>query len=366
MMFDGSEEFDVDLLTDAIAAAEFLLVDIYRVEKAGRRSLNPLKPADFDTIVARLKRKLQGIAVKDQGPALKSALQAIDVDWQRLTPAQRTKAIAAANKSLTRGVRKVVPKLDREFVAEAKNVVTGTRAATRRTLKLKIGAKLNETDKRIIKHVASSQGLYVRNQYGRVLASTSEKARKIVESGLKRGLGSKEIAAELNKSISRIWGDGTKNYLDIIAGVFVNRARTFGQLSSFDEAGITRYEFFAVLDEVTSNVCRFMHGRVFEVGTALRQFQKSEEADDPEDVKKIMPWLREGKDRKTGDTVLYYKKGADGRPVRVATVARSGVGEADDLGKYRKAWTDRQLGKAGVTMPPLHGRCRSTVIPVFD
>jgi len=61
-----------------------------------------------------------------------------------------------------------------------------------------------------------------------------------------------------------------------------------------------------------------------------------------------------------GNQVLFYERG-DRRRV-VAQVDEPAVGERDEVGTYSRDLSDEQLEAAGVTVPPLHGRCRSTIV----
>jgi hypothetical protein len=128
------------------------------------------------------------------------------------------------------------------------------------------------------------------------------------------------------------------------------------------ESGIEEFEFEAVLDEVTTNVCRMMHGRRFSVGPGLRRFAEVEQAKDPEDVKDLQPWITQGK-TEDGGTVLFYR--SRGAAKFVAGVDESAVGERDKSGKFSNVLGRGAMERAGMTTPPLHGHCRSTVLPVL-
>ncbi len=117
--------------------------------------------------------------------------------------------------------------------------------------------------------------------------------------------------------------------------------------------------FDAVLDESTSTTCRFMHGRVFRVARAMRRFDDVEQAGEPEHIKDLQPWVQVGADDK-GNPILFYKHA--GRRHLVAHVDESAVGQADKVGSYSRALGAGQLEAAGLTTPPLHGRCRSTIV----
>jgi hypothetical protein len=140
---------------------------------------------------------------------------------------------------------------------------------------------------------------------------------------------------------------------------FANRGRTYTQLAAFDEADVERYRFEAVLDEVTSEVCRFMHGKVFSVERAMKRFREVERARDPERIQDLQPWVQVGADD-DGNQVLFYERG-DRRRV-VAQVDEPAVGERDEVGDYSRQMSPDQLEAAGVTVPPLHGRCRSSIV----
>jgi hypothetical protein len=61
-----------------------------------------------------------------------------------------------------------------------------------------------------------------------------------------------------------------------------------------------------------------------------------------------------------GNQVLFYERG--GRRRFVAQVDESAAGRADQVGRYSRALSNEGLEAAGVTVPPLHGRCRSTIV----
>jgi hypothetical protein len=108
-----------------------------------------------------------------------------------------------------------------------------------------------------------------------------------------------------------------------------------------------------------SKICRFMHGRDFSVERAMQRFDEVERAPDPEAISDLQPWMRVGADP-DGNQVLFYERG--GRRHVVAHVDEPAVGRADQVGRYSHALTNDQLEAAGVSVPPLHGRCRSTIV----
>jgi hypothetical protein len=180
-----------------------------------------------------------------------------------------------------------------------------------------------------------------------------------VSEGLGSGLGQKAIARDLERAAANTIAGRGSNYWDIIAGAFVGRGRSYSQLSAFREANIARYVFEAVLDEVTTETCRFFHGKVFSVDRGIQLFEQVEER--PEEMKELTPWVRSGMD-KDGNSVLFVKKGD--RRIPIATVERSGFGVKDDIGTFRNDRSEQELMELGLGFPPLHGLCRSTCLSI--
>jgi len=336
-------------------AAEEILGKVLRVEKV----LDPLDRNDFMMIVRRLSRALQGVARPAEDAALQRAIERLDVDWPNLTPQAHDQVVRAARQSLRTVEDQVLPQVEQIFEAEADRVVGRARRSTVRRFGLRIGADLTSTDERIAKFTRESQGNFVRDEYGRRREEFSRRARDIVAAGVDRGLGRDDIVQELTEAMGREAFDRSRDYWEVVSMVFTNRARTFTQLGAFAEAGIQRFRFEAVLDEATSEVCRFMHGKVFTVERAMDRFRQVERARDPERIREEQPFVQVGADDE-GNEVLFYERG--GRRRAVAQVDEPAVGQRDEVGQYSRELSPAQLEAAGVCVPPLHGRCRSTIV----
>ena len=346
-----------ELYLGGAEAAEGILRAVYRanVEKV----LDPLDQHDFMAIVRRLRSALRGVAEPAEADALRRALERLDVDWPHLTPAARGQVISAAKQALRSVEDQVLPQVDQLFEAEAEKVVSRSRQSAVRRFGLHIGADMTHTDRRIARFAQESQAGFVRDEYGRRREDFSQRARTLVAAGVERGLGRDDITAELSSALSAEGFNRNQNYWEVVAMVFANRARTFTQVAAFDEAGVERYRFDAVLDEVTSEVCRFLHGKVFTVASALDRFKQAERLRDPERVREIQPFIQVGADD-DGNQVLFYER--NGRRRAVAQVDEPGIGGRDEVGRYSRELSPSQLEAAGVSVPPLHGRCRSTIV----
>ena len=152
-------------------------------------------------------------------------------------------------------------------------------------------------------------------------------------------------------------------YWETVAASFIAQGRSYAQLSSYAEAGIRQYRIEAVLDEQTTNICRYLHGKTFSVADALRRFDRIEQLEDPEAIKQAMPWVRETQDRETGRTRLYVDGG--GGRTDLAEVTRSAMGTRDDRGDFRALASDSVLNEVGIGFPSYHGLCRSTTLAVI-
>jgi len=131
--------------------------------------------------------------------------------------------------------------------------------------------------------------------------------------------------------------DASENHYQIIAGNALNFARSYSIVRSGHELGKTTYQIIAVIDEVTTNICRALDQQVFQIPEAMAKFEEIASAESVKDLENISPMLNH--DRSTG--AIYYKVGGQRNEV--------------DL-KNPKA-----LAKIGSMFPPFHFNCRSTI-----
>lgn len=130
-----------------------------------------------------------------------------------------------------------------------------------------------------------------------------------------------DVAAKLKERLGQF--DEPDSYWDVLANSAVVRGRSMGSVSGFNAAGVATFRFLAVNDERTSPICQTMNGKIFTLEQANAHVDAVLETNDPDELKAVSPWVQ---------------------PVEVA-----GLSVED-------------LASQGVILPPLHGRCRSTVI----
>lgn len=347
---------DLHLVVRAREAADEILGRYLRVRL--RKAFDLGNARGFDKAVGKLAALLGVTAAGADDAAVRAALGVLDVDWAATTAEQRRTLIGRALEAAGRRTAAVPGAVRAVFGDASTEVVQATRDAARRGQGLAIAADFNALDKRIVRHLTSSQANFVRDEYGRRHEAFGERARQIVADGLEAGLGREDIARDLERAARDVIAGRGSFYWEVVAGSFVSRGRSFAQLSSYAEAGIDRYIIEAVLDERTTEICRFLDGKTFSVQTGLQTFDRVDA--EPDLVRDLTPWVREAVDPNSGRKVLYVERG-EGR-TRVAEVTRSGLGARDDRGEFARGLSERDLANLGISSPPYHGLCRTTTV----
>jgi len=324
--------------------------------------IDPRSPGGFLRIVNQIGRALRGAAGDAEADAVRRAIERLDVDWPNLTGEARAEVVRAANLALADLPAIVLPKVDQVLGVEANRVVLGARSGVRRTFGLKIGADLSRTDERIAKFVRESQSNFIRDELGRRREDLSARAREIASEGIKQGLGRDAISAQLRDAYRSTTASRNAFYWDVVASAFVNRARSLAEVSAYSEAGISHYIISAVLDEVTTDICRYLDGKRLSVGAAMEQFRRVDRLRDPERIKLEQPWLQVRQDAR-GNRAIFVP--TEDRPVRVAVVEESAelAGLKDERGTFRAGLGSSRLEAVNVGTPPYHGLCRTTTLP---
>lgn len=323
------------------------------------KAIDPLTPDGFLRIVAQVRRALSGAVAQNEAAAVREALRILDVDWPNMTSAGRAAVIEAAREAIgVAGVR-AMPRVESVLRVSGSRVMGSTRVASTRRYGFTIGTSLSERDRAAERYVRISTANFVRDHYGVRADELSARARDVVAQGLEEGAGREAIARALQTELGDQVMRG-ESYWQVVAGQFTNSARTFSQIGAFQEAGIESFMFAAVLDEVTTDECRFYDGQVFPLSVAVAARDRLSNLSNPDDVYQASPWVRSGRGE-DGSRVLYVDRG-QGREV-IATIDRSGVGARDDRGSFTSALSPAQLASMTPPMPPLHANCRSTIEP---
>lgn len=113
-------------------------------------------------------------------------------------------------------------------------------------------------------------------------------------------------------------------YWRVVANASASRSFHYGFLKAAQFQGFTSYRFEAVIDQRTSEICNHLDGTIWHLADAINLVERTAKAENAEEVKELMPWVK-----------------------------------FDDI----KELDQNALRDLGVMVPPLHGNCRSTIIP---
>lgn len=118
----------------------------------------------------------------------------------------------------------------------------------------------------------------------------------------------------------------TVPYWELVANLAASRGYHYGMLRALQARNIIAYRFVAVIDGRTSAICRSMNGREFLVADAVNLLDGLANDPDPMAAKTRTPWVK--------------PEAVEGK-------------------------SSRDLATMGVMVPPLHPRCRSTIVPIY-
>lgn len=166
--------------------------------------------------------------------------------------------------------------------------------------------------------------------YDRLEESIRNFASRFIVPAVRNGI--ENVRATTDPTLPHIYSDlkllvdsrlqGTA-YWDVVANATASRSYHYGLLKAATIQRFRTFQFVAVIDSVTTPICRAMNGRVFSVQSALDLMEDAFSSPDLETYKETMPWF-------TSD---------------------EGIADADEA----------VLSAAGILIPPLHARCRSTI-----
>jgi len=187
-------------------------------------------------------------------------------------------------------------------------------------------------DEQAVMQLQDDQMLWIGVHYDKNVRDTvRESVKPGVVQGVSRIEAGRRVSEAVLKQLTKVTVPGGFNgsdakYFEGLAANTATNSRVRGQLRSFVDVGVTRYEIVNPMDNRTSPICVEMNGKVFTVREGASLISKVSGATNPEQVKEAHPWVSVGEARK------IYKSGGE-----------------------------RALAKKGLCLPPYHFRCRSTV-----
>lgn len=192
-------------------------------------------------------------------------------------------------------------------------------------------------DTKAIQWLASDSCFWVGNSKARLLVTDADGWRaplgqhiaERVKLALAEGYSTTQMGEVLKKEVGPLVNaPAVKGYWRGVAANATTRAASFGAVQGFRAAGVARYEWISVMDERTSEVCSQLDGTTFDVQHLLDTAREMMFATSGDDVKAAMPWVN-------AQDVATAKDAPD---------------------------PESALKSLGVSAPPIHFHCRSTVV----
>lgn len=144
-------------------------------------------------------------------------------------------------------------------------------------------------DKQATKWLQENHVYWVRNYFDRQVEETiAEVGQRVLE----EGLGRREAAFAFERAFGDQVDPQSFRYWEGFANHVTTRSREFGRVEGYVRAGVTHIEIDAVLDHRTSTICRHMNGRIIKVEDAVSLRTKMMNAQKPEDVVEIAPFMK--------------------------------------------------------------------------
>lgn len=228
----------------------------------------------------------------------------------------------------TQKVEELVPfYLQSAFVLGA-SLAYGGMNRTPKNTKQKLDPTILSTVAKVHAEIVTNRSANLIRRYGaNAIADHSVEHDQLIKSEAHiRKKSTDDLADMLNAAV-----DGTSKMMSSIsANLSTSRLVSYGFLHGAHELGIRKYQLQAVLDERTSDICRELDGRVFEVDRALSYAERVLRTTDPEELKSIAPFLKGTK----------------------AAI------------KHLHETSDQDLQAQGVMVPPFHPGCRTVLVPV--
>lgn len=288
---------------------------------------------------------------------------ALKQNWPELTAAESKAAIAEVGSLISDLGTQVANGQALVLDQFSQRIVEDTKASAIDRYGLGIAPSFTRADEVAQNQIMNSTVNFIRDREGAIHDKYSLRARNYIAfTAAQRGLGREEIA----RNLESLFLDMRKpSYWDFVANHFVNRSRAMSSLNAYAQANVTVYRIVAVLDERTTDTCRFLDGQIFDVQSSIDLVNNAEkqaaDAGDVNLIKEFNPFVWTSGDGKTLTTMP-----PSGNQARIADIVRSGVGNVGDRGEFAKGLDPKQMNERGVGPPPYHAFCRTTIVPEFQ
>ena len=235
------------------------LDDVFLVSPNGvlvEKAANMYDAVDFKAVSKKMIGQLRWADRKYIKPQLDKMLEQLDIDWTKMSRVQIRDAFRRADRFMRSvATDKVLPIWTEKVNITLKVVANGVRKQIKNNFLPRIGMSYTRDEVLALERVGEQQGWFMRDYQKTISTGLTERGRKIVQDGLSKGLGRKEIGKRLWEQLPGMWEGMGKRYADVVAANAVSRARSWAELVSYQSAGVEMLEAQAVLDERTTDTC---------------------------------------------------------------------------------------------------------------
>ena len=197
----------------------------------------------------------------------------------------------------------------------------------------KIDYSLDDADLGALNTLDEFNGWYIKDKMSK---ETSEIINRELGDLLERGGTKAEFAKTLETALEDHVA-ASKTYWEILADHTLTKIQNMGHVSGYETAGVQYVKIVAVIDSKTTPICRAMNGKVFKVKEFRKQYDKIMAAAEKHDIKAY----------KAAQPML----GNDANKLAAAN---------------NNAFTEDDIKRLGIKLPPYHFRCRTTHVAYFS
>lgn len=322
----------------------------HHICKAGKKAKSVLTEDGFiREVLSESKLLIDEVEKSVKAKSVSRLLKKLDkVDWYSLSVREANEIVKELQGVIEKLPAKFGKKVSKVIDSQTKKVVEKAhKDLGKRYSNFAVSNVFVAENKVAVDAISSTTSIFFSKQYETRAKNFGPRVQKTIASGLKDGLGNREIARELKREFAKT--AIAESYWETVASVHVARARSFSELATFASNGIEKYEIVAVEDERTTEICKAMNGAVLSVKSGLNSFDKFEDAESLEKVREVAPFMVA-----RGDDVFVKTK--DGL---------SRVASKKDGGGYSRL-SSAKLNQVNINTPPYHFRCRTTIVPVIE
>ena len=269
----------MDKPSDLAPAVDSLISDLFKAAKRDK----------YDRAVGTLARRLSKNWTVTYQESLENAIRILARQTDKPTREAVNRVVRLLEEDLgeplaaaiKRDLQKVV---DLTYTAGAKDIAGAV-------------YRFDLTDEKAISVLARHNVYWVGKYYTKNLVrAVKEAGEEVLREGLDKRMAGKLFKEmfETNFKGRLIKGEvgPSSAYWEGFANNVVTRSRELGHVGGYEDAGATTYRIVAILDKLTSPICRRMNDTVFSVSKAVALRDSIINTTKPEDIKTVAPWRK--------------------------------------------------------------------------